>query len=308
MTPGQPERFGFPVFLRSQRRCRQGHHSILCRCRCRYRANTLIDGGALADNIIFAGANAVTTTVGSATIAGGAGADTIQFSGGVTLNQGFILAGDGQDSVAISAAFNGGTLNGGAGADTISLGTFAVSGSNVGYIQGGAGADKFDLGTFGVTMNSGVSTYNSGGSTLGYASFDESNLAGLDFASAAYSVNVSGNTTFEMFQISQDVVTATIATNVGNPASFTATNGTAVFTSTFDNTLTARAVEIDRILAKGQTLTFTDGSGNRDFLFIQGGSSSGGNGDDLIVEIETAVGAIALAAGNTSIAIRAVQA
>ena len=103
-------------------------------------------------------------------------------------------------------------------------------------------------------------------------------------------------------------MTASIATNIGNPATFTATNGTATFTSTFDQTLTARTVELDRILTKGQTLTFTDGTGQKDYIFIQGGSSGGGNADDLIVEVETAVGAIALAAGTTSISIRAVNA
>ena len=267
-------------------------------------ANSLIDGGDLADRIHFAGG--VSFVAGSATIAGGAGADSILFSAAVDLNEGFILGGDGLDSIKISATFDGGTLNGGAGADTITLGTYAVSGSNVGYIQGGAGADKFNLGTQADTFASG-STYASGGSTIGYAAFDESNLAAIDFVSAGFTVAGSGDATdnVNLFTISQDVVTAVAENAVKNPATFTATNGLATFTSTFDNTLTARVVELDRLLGKGATVAFTDGAGTSNYVFIQGGSAAGsGTDDDLVVQVSTAIETLTVA-GNSSIAIEA---
>ena len=162
------------------------------------------------------------------------------------MNQGFILGGDGLDSIKISAQFGGGTLNGGAGADTITLSTYAGSGAAGGNIQGGAGADVFNLGDAG-TLVSGDSDGQSGGSTLHYASFDESNLANLDVVSSTFGSAASGDNALnqKLFTISQDVVSTAVAENsIKNPATFTATNGVATFTSTFDNTLTARAVEL----------------------------------------------------------------
>ena len=269
-------------------------------------ANSLVDGGALGDLIRFGDNTDVAFAAGSATIAGGAGADTILFSAGLDLNEGFVLGGDGQDSVKISATFDGGTLNGGAGADTITLSTYAVSGSNGGYAQGGAGADVFNLGSKGTVVSGGV--YESGGTTLGYASFDESNLSNLDVVSAGYSIAAaSGDTTddIELFTISQDVVTAVAETNIKNPATFTATNGVATFTSTFDNTLTARVVELDRLLGKGAAAAFTDGSGNSTYVFVQGGSAAGsGTDDDLVIQVTTAVTALVVA-GNSAISVQA---
>jgi len=266
-------------------------------------ANSLIDGGALGDLIRFGGA--MDFGAGSATIAGGAGADTILFSAAVDLNEGFILGGDGQDSIKISATFTAGTLNGGAGADTITLSTYAISG-DAGYIQGGDGADVFNLGDAG-TLASGADVI-SGGSTLGYASFDESNLAAFDVASSTFDVAAaSGDATdnFELFTISQDVVTAVAETDIKNPNTFTATNGVATFTSTFDNTLTARVVELDRLLGKGAAAAFTDGAGTSHYVFVQGGSAAGsGTDDDLLIQVNTAVTALAVAA-NSAISVRA---
>ena len=265
-------------------------------------ANSLVDGGSEADRIRFAAG--VAFAGGSATIAGGAGADTILFSAGVDLNEGFILGGDGQDSIKISATFDAGTLNGGAGADTVTLGTYGVSGSNGGFFQGGAGADKFNLGKID-SLASGT-VYESGGSTIHYASFDESNLDNLDVVSATFSAATGdGATDVDLFTISQDVVTTAVAENgIKNPASFTATNGVATFTSTFSDTLTARVVEVDRLLGKGAAVYFTNGSGNSHYVFVQGGAAAGsGTDDDLIIEINTAVTALVVA-GNTSISVQ----
>ena len=270
-----------------------------------FSANSLIDGGALGDLIRFGDNTNVEFGAGSATIAGGAGADTILFSAAVDMNEGFILGGDGQDSVKISATFTAGTLNGGAGADTITLSTYAISG-DAGYVQGGAGADVFNLGDAG-TLASGADVI-SGGTTLGYASFDESNLAAFDVASSTFDMAAgSGDATdnFELFTISQDVVTAVAENTIKNPASFTATNGVATFTSTFDNTLTARVVELDRLLGKGAAAAFTDGAGTSTYVFVQGGSAAGsGTDDDLLIQVTTAVTALAVA-GNSAISVRA---
>ena len=181
-----------------------------------------------------------------------------------------------------------------------------MSGSNGGYAQGGAGADVFNLGSKGTVVSGGV--YESGGTTLGYASFDESNLSNLDVVSAGYSIAAaSGDTTddIELFTISQDVVTAVAENSIKNPATFTASNGVATFTSTFDNTLTARVVELDRLLGKGAAAAFTDGSGNSTYVFVQGGSAAGsGTDDDLVIQVTTAVTALVVA-GNSAISVQA---
>lgn len=249
-----------------------------------------INGGDLGDLMRFQGA--IDMAIGSATIGGGAGADTIQFSAGVLLSAGFINAGAGLDSVYISGEFTDGSLNGGLGADTISLGTYAEDGSN-GQIYGNEGVDKFNLGA--VTFSGSVTT---GGSILSYGAFDESNLSATDLVSAGITRAVATGTVKDngnLFTLQTDVVDMSRATNVGNVTTFTGTDGIAVFTSTFATDLTARVTELDRVLTVGQTIAFRDGSGATDYVFVQGGASGSGVSNDLIVSTETAINGMTLA-------------
>jgi hypothetical protein len=211
-----------------------------------------IGGGDQNDLIQFNGANL--SAVGTATIGGGQGADTIQFSAVVDLAAGNINGGAGADSISISAAFADGTINAGLGLDTITLITSVVTGDyQAQEILGDDGADKYNLGT---TTIAATGTSITAGATLRYGSFDESNLETTDFASAAFTFSGgagSGNAGF--FTIEQDVATATIANGIG-VTNFSGTNGIAGFTSTFAGDLTARVTELDRVLTKGQTISF----------------------------------------------------
>lgn len=265
--------------------------------------NFKIDGGTQADQITFS-AGAVDAN-GTATIAGGAGADTIAFSATLDLTNGVVDAGLGNDSVNFGAAFTGGTVNGGEGADTITLATFGDTGGTIGAgaeIFGDAGADKFNLGS--VTY-AGVTGAESGGTTLGFASFDQSNLSAYDFASAAITNNVISGGAANIFTINQSVVTATIANSVGNPASFTGMAGIGTFTSTFATDLTARVAELDRILVAGQTIAFTADatSAGQNFVFIQGGAAGSGSDNDLLIRTNTLAGGFNVK-NNTAISVQ----
>ena len=267
-----------------------------------------INGDSLNDLLRFSAA--VTTTDGSATIGGGAGADTIQFSAGVSLASGFINAGAGLDSVYISGAFNGGTLNGGAGADSITLATYAASGSNGGSIFGDAGADSISLGSATLGALSGAAIISGeGGSVLGYASFDQSNLAAFDNVSAGITINSganspSGAVDANLFTIQQDVVSASIGANLTVASFTTNTGGSVTFTATFNNTLTARVVELDRVLAAGQSVAFSNGAGTARYVFIQGGAAGSGTDGDLLIQVNSAD---VLAGADSAIIVRTRQ-
>jgi hypothetical protein len=259
-------------------------------------SNANIDGGSLNDLITFEGI--VDVGAGSATIQGGAGADTIRFLGATAaIAGGYINAGEGLDSVYISGYFGNGSLNGGAGVDTVSLGSFAISGSNGGLIFGDDGGDIINLNSASfqatVTGSGGpVITVTGGGSVLGYASFDQSNLSSFDTVSATVTITSAGATitgtyAANVFNIRQDVVSASVANGIA-VSTFTATNGAATFTSTFDNTLTARVVELDRVLTSGQSVAFSNGQGTARYVFIQGGAAASGTAGDLVVKVTSA--------------------
>lgn len=262
--------------------------------------NSNIDGGALNDLIEFDAA--VATTVGSATIAGGDGADTIRFTAGADILGGFINAGAGNDSVYIRNIFNAGSLNGGDGQDSLTIGTFNESGAGV--IIGGLGADSISLGDKGsIAVGTGGYAGTTGGSTLGYASFDQSNLAAYDKVSAGvtFTDNTSGAAQGlqNLFNIRQDVVDGTVASSIAGLSTFgTDGAGVATFTSTFSNLVTARVEELDRVLGAGQSVLFQNGAGTETFVFMQGGTAGSGTDNDLLVR--TNVSANKLNAGSVS--------
>lgn len=262
----------------------------------------LIDGGDLADKITFE--SAVDSVVGTATIAGGGGADTISFNTKLDVNAGGVDAGAGNDSIFISGTFDRGTINGGAGQDTITLGTFAVD-ADAGVIYGDALADKYDLGSKTITRALSGNERVTGGSFLGYNSFDQSNLSAYDFASAALTLSdaVSGAGTLEAdyLNIVQSSVVATVASNLGNPTTFTGTDGIATFTSTFSTELTARVVELDRVLTEGQSILFTASGGATSYLFVQGGGAASGTSGDLLVQTNVAANKLQVSASGTQL-------
>jgi S-layer protein len=266
-----------------------------------------IDGGALGDTISFAGEVA---SVNTAAINGGDGADTITFADNLSQKRGDVNGGLGNDSIYISAQFSAGSINGGAGADSITLKTFATGGGQ-GTIYGDAGADVFSLGSATFQGVSGQSNINTGGgASIGYNAFSESTLSTFDKVSAGLTItatnaNVSGRyITSTLFDIRQDVLTASAATNI-SVANFTGTDGIATFTSTFTNNLTARVEELDRVLAVGQTIGFTDDN-SKYYVFVQGGASGSGTGGDLLVNLNTAVGSVTVSA-NSAISVNTRQ-
>ncbi len=98
-----------------------------------------------------------TSTVTSATITGGAGADVIALAAGtnagvsISDTDGFTLTGGTTNTVAFTSALAATTITGGSGVDTYTFGT----GSNVATVTGGLGADVMDLGaahTGGITI------------------------------------------------------------------------------------------------------------------------------------------------------------
>ena len=237
-----------------------------------------INGDDQNDSLLFGGDLAA---IGTATIGGGLGADTIRFTGGLTtFTNGAINGGAGLDSIYISAEFAGGSLNGGAGVDTITF-TDYITGDAGGIVFGDAGADIINLGNDG-NVAATTGTILTGGRTLGYSTFDQSNLANMDVVSAG--ITFAGSGTVELFKVQSDVVDMSIADGIA-VSDFTGTNGLATFTSTFAATISDRVSSLDATLTQGQSIAFTD---NTDFfVFVQGGAAkASGTGDDLVLKLD----------------------
>ncbi len=266
--------------------------------------DVLVDGGTQADRIVFSAEFGVNQ---SASILGGSGADTIIFSANVSANASIVDAGAGADSIFFgeNSASYASTVNGGAGHDSItfSAGAIASAGAivsaNLGY-AGGAGADVFSLGT--ATMagasgaaNAAAKTYYSAtqGRIIRFNAFSESNLDNMDTVSSEIvfqsgTIDKSGGTVqANLFHVSQDSVSANLQdTKAGT---FTSTNSIVTFSSNIADNLTARAIELDAKLGKGDVAYFEANNGADDYIFIQGGASNSGNGDDLLISISTAL-------------------
>lgn len=249
------------------------------------------------------------------------GNDTIRIGGDLLVSS-LIQGGGGADVISASAALgNANTVNGNAGADIIAIDV--ISGS-ANFVGGGAGADSISLA--GIRTANAVSVYGgggvdlitvsgsvagaglivggegsdtinvrgiTGGFTLGYASFSESNIANTDFISAA----VTGNA----YTISQSVVSASTGASLANSQFTTNSGGVVTFTAGFASNLTTRLESLDRNLTQGQTVAFSDGNGNS-YIFIQGGGANSGLEGDFLAQTNV-TGAGFVIAGGTGISV-----
>lgn len=227
-----------------------------------FGSGSLLQGGQGNDLIVMSD---IFTT--GASIEGNAGTDSILIDAFVASGGTFVGGGAGNDTITVSATLlsNFGTIQGGGGNDSISV---IGSGANSGFIFGGAGADMISLGTLIATGGAGASGIN-----IGYAAFSESTLGSYDL--------VSANASTGAFMVNQSVVNFSVGSLNAN--SVTINSGFAAFTGTFSESLTARAALLDTTLGAGGSVVFEAGIDT--FLFVQGGSTGGGNADDLIVQL-----------------------
>jgi hypothetical protein len=246
-------------------------------------AGSLVQGGGGADTLQIG-------SIGSATIAGNAGKDTIEVSAMSVTGGAFIAGGAGADYISADGTISGvvGTINGGGQNDVINYTALAGlnnDGASATYIDGGEGADKIGLGT------------TTGGATLLYSSVANSNVTTFDTVSAGA---VSGD--LVVANVGGIVGTASAINGIANNT-FSGTNGIVAFTSTYTDSLTARVVSLDSNVAKGSVGLFVDNSGF-EYLFLQGGAQNGGTADDLIFKYTAGGAASAIAiANNTSVTI-----
>ena len=131
----------------------------------------LVDGGAGADSLVFSGAVGGVNTTTMATILGGTGADTLDFNSTI-LNASVLGGTDGANLFSVTGAVTSSTLRGGSGNDTIDF-TAAVDGV---VVAGGAGADSFTFssGATGSSISAGAgndSVYFSGDQGIDSATY-----------------------------------------------------------------------------------------------------------------------------------------
>ena len=248
-------------------------------------ADSLVQGGGGADTLQIG-------SIGSATIAGNAGQDTIEVSAMSVTGGAFIAGGAGADYISADGTISGvvGTINGGGGNDVINYTALAGlnnDGASAMYIDGGEGADSIGLGT------------TTGGATLLYSSVANSNLSTFDTVSAGF-----GSGDMIVANVGGIVGTASAVNGIANNT-FSGTVGVITFTSTYTDSLTARVESLDSNLAKGSVGVFIDNSGF-EYMFLQGGAQNGGTADDLLVKYTAGVAASGIAiANNTSVTILA---
>ena len=199
----------------------------------------------------------------SVTVQMGAGADSVYiYSGGLSGGSLVALGGD-NDLFSYSAGMTGG-----------------VEAASVATVFGGLGADTFTAGH-----------YNSGtiGFTFGYSSVSDSTITAFD------TIQIGNAAASGTYTLQYEPGNATLATTAA-ANSFTATNGIAVFTGTFDGSVTARYNAIaDGVTTEGASTVFWD-SGNVTYFFVKGSDAN------LITQIGSAsrgTGTISVAGGKT---------
>ena len=243
-----------------------------------------VKGKGGADEITISG-----TMGNSARVEGNAGADLITLSGGFAGIAGFAGGGSGNDTIAIFTGItnSSNTIKGGGGADSISFvdgGVVAEQASGT-IIYGGAGADTIELGLIETGSNA-IDRGSRGHS--GYIGLSELSDSSLD----AYDV-VSGNADISGYFFAIDTAAGITSFTIGvyNDSDTTTPAITAGVVSgatwaSADSTVTARAADLDEMLAtKGTLVGFTAGTEN--FLFIQGGES--GTSDDAVIKVNQAI-------------------
>lgn len=253
------------------------------------RANNVVLDGDGNDSIYISVTAA--STLASGTVFGGGGNDSIQFVGTGTSNKLYVSTNDGKDtfsaqsSTIIKSSFIG---MGQAGdivdfqksADVLSTDIHLGKGLDSVYFNGA------DLGS-GASF-SGTTIYGGAGKDL-LAS--EGTVATNGTVKTTFEYNVDSDSTIGAFDTIAVMSTGGSATysllyNVGgasqavfSASGVSATNGLVAFSSTFDNSVTARVTSLNSNSSVGQAALFFDGSG-QSYLFVNGST------DDLVVQID----------------------
>ena len=182
-----------------------------------------------------------------------------------TMSAATIQAGAGNDLVNIDSGFVSSTMILGGGDDTFQFfgsgnaGTGGVAtGLSASTIFGGAGADLISATA---TIGSGT-TVNA---VFGYDAASESTLSAMD------TIGIGGSGT--IFSVRYNPGSLTLASVSGSAGSFTATNGSVVFTGTFASDVTSRVTQIAAVASAGQVYSFVDGN-NINYLMVAGTSAA----------------------------------
>lgn len=248
-----------------------------------FNSSSEYDGNDLFD-VIYA------DTVSATTIAAGGGNDSIRLSGAGGANAGgynvFALNAGNDIFSADFAKLTAATIYGGAGLDSIYLASGALTGGTI--VFGGGDNDLFNISASGESTNQatiygglGADTFSadlflSGGNnfTIAYSAAADSTISAMDTISIGQAAVNSGTFVFDYDPRGVQLATTSV------PASFTATNGIAVFTGTFASDVTSRVQALNSgITNTGGTVLFTNGGTDRLYMFIQGGT------DDLVTQI-----------------------
>ena len=228
-------------------------------------SSTLVQGGGGNDSITLSG-----TDAGNNFINANAGNDSIMISN-TLFSAGTIAGGAGNDSIRISGGILGGSyVFGGGDKDTIDFVSDAFSGAIVANttVYGGLGADLF--------LATGTQGSGTLGVTFGYSSFADSTISAMD------SISIGGAVQSGVYLLNYDPAGLAAGSFSAANGAATGTNGTVVFTGTFDTDLTSRVALIDaNMTSTGATVTFIANT-NQNFVFIQGGTT------DLVARIGTA--------------------
>ena len=260
--------------------------------------NVVLDGDG--NDSIYINITA-STTLASGTVYGGGGNDSIQLQGTGTTNALFVSMNAGADvfSAASSHSIKSSFIGMGAGDDIIDIAKSADALNTDIHLGKGSDTITFNQNDIGSATNaSGTTIYGGAGADL---LATDALLSDGDTVFAAFEYNADSESTLAAMDTIAVMATAGSGTysvlyQVGgasratfSAAGATATNGLVVFSSTFDNAVTARVSKLASNTDVGDAAVFYDGAG-QSYLFVNGST------DDLVVEM----GITAIASGKQS--------
>jgi len=260
------------------------------------RANNVVLDGDGNDSIYISFASG--STHASGTVFGGGGNDSISLIGTGTSNKLFVSTNVGADifTAGSSTTIQSSFIGMGAGDDLVDFAKSAsVLNSDV-HLGKGSDTVSFNNMVVGSGIASGTTIYGGAGNDL---LATEAVIADGGTVLPTFEYNVDADSTVAAYDTIAVMSTGGSASysllyNVGgvSRATFsavgaTATNGRVVFSSTFDNAVTARVSALNSNTSVGEAAIFYDGAG-QSYLFVNGST------DDLVVQM----GSTAIASGK----------
>jgi len=250
----------------------------------------MLDADLFSASTIQAGGGSDTVNIGGSAInADGAAGILVQLQAGndtFTATTGnvsavTIEAGAGNDAVYFASGADNSLVKGGGGNDTVTFGhsVLTTNAYNTTTVYGGAGSDLF-------TQSAGNDLGNvAHGIRFAYETATESTLSAMD----TIEFGGGNGSTFALRYEGAALALANFATaSTNGTAIATANNGVVSFENDGASSLTARVEFLDANLTAARVAVFNNSNNNREYLFIQGGASGGGIGDDLVVQLGTA--------------------